>query len=155
MSLGFRNVDADPGDPVDTWPYEALVTAIERGSVRHWAQITGAIRRDPWGRVARVVESYLGYADRSGATELLRRAIDRSRAEADAVDREAVATRVRDLIADSGLTAAQFASRIGTSASRLSTYATGKVMPSAALLLRMERLGSGAPNRQPTAGSGR
>jgi hypothetical protein len=139
VSLRFRNVDADPADPVETWPYEALATAIERGSARDWARISATIRADPWGRVARAVETYLGYADRSGATELLRRAIDRSRTDADAADRTAVAARVRELIVRSGLTAAQFASRIGTSASRLSTYRSGRVMPSAALLLRMER----------------
>lgn len=139
MSLTFRNVDADPTDPVETWPYEALVAAIERGSVRDWARVVGAIRRDPWGDVARSIEDYLGYADRSGVSALMRRALDRSRSAADAADRAAVAARVRDLVAQSGLTAAQFASRIGTSASRLSTYASGKVVPSAALLMRMER----------------
>jgi transcriptional regulator with XRE-family HTH domain len=49
---------------------------------------------------------------------------------------------VRSTIALSGLNMTEFASRIGTSASRLSTYATGKVTPSAALMLRIRRLGS-------------
>jgi len=40
-------------------------------------------------------------------------------------------------IDESALSRAEFASRIGTSTSRLSTYATGKVIPSAALLVRM------------------
>jgi transcriptional regulator with XRE-family HTH domain len=40
----------------------------------------------------------------------------------------------------SGLSRAAFASRIGTSASRLSTYSSGKVIPSATLLLRIRRL---------------
>ena len=34
--LRFRNVDADPADDVGTWPYEALVTAIDRGLVPDW-----------------------------------------------------------------------------------------------------------------------
>lgn len=38
------------------------------------------------------------------------------------------------------LSRAQFASQIGTSASRLSTYVNGKVTPSAALLVRMRRV---------------
>jgi transcriptional regulator with XRE-family HTH domain len=46
---------------------------------------------------------------------------------------------VRHAIESSGLTAADFAASIGTSASRLSTYANGKVIPSAAMLLRIER----------------
>jgi transcriptional regulator with XRE-family HTH domain len=41
------------------------------------------------------------------------------------------------MIDESGLSRAEFVSRIGTSASRLFTYATGKVTPSAALLMRM------------------
>ena len=43
-------------------------------------------------------------------------------------------------ITRSGLTAAQFADLVGTSASRLSTDATGRVTPSAAMLVRIERL---------------
>ena len=47
---------------------------------------------------------------------------------------------VEALVSESGLSLAEFASRIGTSRSRLSTYRSGRVTPSAALLLRMERL---------------
>ena len=52
------------------------------------------------------------------------------------------AARVRAAVDRSGLTNAQFAELVGTSASRLSTYLSGKVTPSAALLLRMERAAS-------------
>jgi len=140
VTLRFRHVDADPSDPVETWPYEALVAAVERGTVRDWARITRVLTRDPWGEVARSVEAYLGYADASGVTALLRRAVDRARSEAEAADREAVAAHVRELVAGSGLTAGRFAVRAGTSSSRLSTYATGKVVPSAAMMLRLERV---------------
>lgn len=144
MTLAFRNVDADPADPVRTWPFEALVTAIERGSVRDWARISVALKRDPWGDVARAVEDYLSYADRSGATQLFRRVIDQARANRDAADRARVAARVRALVAGSHLTAATFAVRAGTSASRLSTYVTGKVVPSATTMLRLERVAQSA-----------
>lgn len=140
MTLAFRHVDADPSDPVETWPYEALVAAIERGTVRDWARITRSVTGDPWGEVSRSVEAYLGYADPSGVTSLLRRAVDRARSEAEDADRAAVAARVRELVATSGLTAARFAVRAGTSSSRLSTYVTGKVVPSAAMMLRLERV---------------
>lgn len=49
-----------------------------------------------------------------------------------------VKRRVADAIAVSGLILRDFANRVGTSASRLSTYATGKVQPSAAMFLRIE-----------------
>ncbi len=55
-------------------------------------------------------------------------------------EREQVAREVRALISSSGLTAAEFAARLGTSASRLSTYSSGKVSPSAALMVRMRRV---------------
>jgi DNA-binding transcriptional regulator YiaG len=140
VSVSFRNVDANPSDPVQTWPYEALIAAIERGTIGDWAKITAAVRRDPWGEVSRSLEDYVGYAEKSGITELLSRAVRQARADAELADRSQVAARVRQLIRESGLTAAAFASRAGTSASRLSTYASGRVVPSAAMMLRLERV---------------
>ncbi len=88
MTVRFRNVDV-PDDRVEAWPYEALVTAIERGTIGDWARVGRAIGAAPWGEVARQVEDYLGYADEPGVTALLRRRIARARAEereADAAD---------------------------------------------------------------------
>ena len=140
MSLQFRNVDASPSDPVETWPYEALVTAIERGLVPDWQPIFAEIRQNPWGSVARRIDQYLTYAPSGGITTLFGLAVVSAREDCEAEERADVAERVRSAIASSGLTAAQFAERIGTSASRLSTYATGSVCPSAHMLLRIERL---------------
>ena len=70
----------------------------------------------------------------------LRLAAARARDAAEADERRQVAEQVRSLIVSSGLTRSQFAMQISTSASRLSTYATGKVTPSATLLLRMQSL---------------
>lgn len=146
MALRFRNVDASPSDPVDTWPYEALVTAIERGLVTDWQPIFTEIKESPWGPVSRKIERYLHYAPRSGITTLFRLAIERARAHREERERAAVAAQVREAIAASGLTAAQFAERIGTSASRLSTYATGSVCPSAHMLVRMRSLAGTQPS---------
>lgn len=140
MNVALRNVIADPASPVTQWPYEALVTAIERGTVGDWARIAQAIDADPWGSVARQVEEYLGYREPWGVGRLLRRAVRRARQKAESGERVVVAERVRALIAASGLSQLEFASRIGTSRSRLSTYGTGKVVPSAALMVRMENL---------------
>jgi len=139
MVLQFRNVEASPEDDVRTWPYEALVTAIDRGLVPDWQPIFAEIRRSPWGRVARRVERYLRYREPDGAGTLFALAIERAREDSDRAAKAEVATRVRDAIERSGLTDAQFAELVGTSASRLSTYATGKVTPSAAMLVRIER----------------
>ena len=140
MALQFRNVDASPSDPVDTWPYEALVTAIERGLVPDWQPIFAELKASPWGPVSRKIERYLQYAPCSGITTLVRLAIERARANCEERERAEVAAQVRQAIAASGLTAAQFADRIGTSASRLSTYANGSVCPSAHMLVRIRSL---------------
>lgn len=140
MSHGFRNVEVPADAPVERWPYEALVTAIERGTITDWALLTRSIRRDPWGPVARQVELYLSYAEAWGVGPLIARAIASARAQAEADERAAVAEEISSLVEQSGLTPAEFAIRIGTSRSRLSTYRNGRVTPSAALVVRMRRL---------------
>lgn len=137
--LVFRNIDASPRDPVESWPYEGLVTAIERGSLSDWRRIAEAIRRAPWGSVARDVEAYAAYGDEADTAELLMEAIRRARRRAEQADRAEVTRRVGAAIRRSGLPARRFAAEVGTSASRLSTYRSGSVQPSAAMLLRIER----------------
>jgi transcriptional regulator with XRE-family HTH domain len=138
-TLTFRNVDASPDEPVSEWPLEAIQTALERGGLSHWRRLASEVRADPWGPVARRLEEVLRYSRPYGVAEAMERAIARAREATEARERKAVATEIRELVRASGLTRAEFASRIGTSASRLSTYATGKVTPSAALLTRMRR----------------
>lgn len=138
-TLVFRNVDASPDDPVSQWPLEAIQTALERGGLTHWRRLAEAVRAHPWGPVARKLEEVLTYSRPYGVADAFERAIARARADAEASEREAVAQEVERLVAASGLSRAEFAARIGTSPSRLSTYATGKVTPSAALLVRMRQ----------------
>lgn len=140
MALQFRNVDASPDDDVRTWPYEALVAAVDRGLVPDWQPVFAEIRRSPWGSVARRIERYLGYREPDGVGTLFQLAIDRARADAEAADRDEVATRVAAAVARSGLSKGRFAEMVGTSPSRLSTYLSGKVVPSAAMLVRIERM---------------
>lgn len=147
MALRFRNVDASPEDDVRTWPYEALVTAIDRGLVPDWRPIFDEIRRSPWGPVARRVERYLAYRESDGTSTLFALALERARDDRSSEERAEVAARIRAAVAGSGLTGAEFAALVGTSASRLSTYASGKVTPSAAMLVRIERAGGAAGRR--------
>ena len=60
--------------------------------------------------------------------------------QAEAAERALVAEEVRQLVDVSGLSLTEFASRMGTSVSRLSTYRSGRVTPSAALMTRMRRV---------------
>ena len=137
--LAFRNVDVLPGDPVTEWPLEAIQTALERGGLEHWRRLADAIWVDPWGPIARRVEEVLSYSRPYGTAAVFERTIARARKAAEASERDAVAAEIDRLVRASGLSRAEFASRVGTSASRLSTYVTGKVIPSAALVVRMRR----------------
>lgn len=139
-----RNVTVDASAPVSTWPYEALVALLERGSSKDWAVLTGEIDHDPWGPVARQVEEYLAQEEPPGLAPLLRGAIARSRDQAEAEERAQVCHDIARLVSESGLGMGEFARRIGTSRSRLSTYRNGRVVPSATLVKRMERVAAQA-----------
>lgn len=83
--LVFRNVDASPEDPVETWPYEAVVTAIERGSLSDRRRIAHVIARDPWGRLSEDVLAYAEYGEEADVAALLVEAVRRARAATPAV----------------------------------------------------------------------
>jgi DNA-binding transcriptional regulator YiaG len=134
--LRFRNIDADPSAPVETWPQEGVQAALERGSITDYRRLAAAVRRAPWGPFARGLEHVLTYSQPYGAAALMRRAIDAARAQADADARAEVARQLNAAREASGLTRAEFAARLGTSASRMSTYLSGAVTPSASLLVR-------------------
>ncbi len=140
----FRHVTTNPDDPVSTWPTEAVHAALERGDLDDWGRLTAEIGREPWGRTARQVEEVLSFDRPYGVAELMDEVIARARARAAVSERLEVAQEVRDAIARSGLSQAEFASRLGTSPSRLSTYATGRVTPSAALMVRIRRVAGSA-----------
>jgi DNA-binding transcriptional regulator YiaG len=140
VSLRFRNLDVTPAAPVESWPTEGVLAAVERGFLSDWRRIVAAVRRDPWGPVARRLEQALEVSEAYGTRPLLERALARARADAAAAERAEVARRVRALLDSSGLSRAAFAESIGTSAPRLSTYLSGKVAPSSTLLVRMERV---------------
>jgi hypothetical protein len=138
-ALRFRNLDASPDDPVETWPFEGILAAVERGTLPDWRRMAAAIRADPWGPVAQQVLEAVRLARPYGTTELFEAVIDSARKEAVDSERTQVAIEVRQLVASSGLSAQDFALRLGTSRSRLSTYMSGKVVPSATLMIRMRR----------------
>jgi DNA-binding transcriptional regulator YiaG len=143
-ALKFRNITASVDDPVETWPFEGILSAVERGTLPDWQRLAAAIRADPWGPVAQQVLEAVEMSRTYGIGELLTTVIERARQEAADAEREQVAGEIRDLLARSGLSRQDFALRLGTSRSRLSTYMTGKVMPSATLMLRIRRVSARA-----------
>jgi hypothetical protein len=146
--VAFRNVDGSSDDDVRGWPFEALTAALGRGLVRDWRPLLDEVRRHPWGSFARRMERAAASVDDRSLRALVDRAIRTARAEHEQAERDEVARRVRGAVERSGLTASGFAAEIGTSPSRLSTYMTGRVTPSAAMLVRIERVAgdtSGGP----------
>ncbi|MDN5914807.1 MAG: hypothetical protein L0I76_06810 [Pseudonocardia sp.] len=71
MTLTFRNLDVSPDDPVENWPTEAVLTALERGGLGQWRRLAAAIRADPWGPVAGRVEEALSVTRPYGVSELM------------------------------------------------------------------------------------
>lgn len=149
-TLRFRNIDASPDDPVAHWGVEGILAAIDRGSLPHWRRVAATVRDDPWGPVAADLAQALRLAEDVGVGATLERLLAQARDDADASARAEVRRRLLALVNASGLTAAQFAHRLGTSPSRMSTYLRGKVVPSAALLVRSETV---AENARRDAGS--
>lgn len=139
-ALKFRNISASPDDPVVTWPFEGILTAIDRGTIPDWRRLAQAILVDPWGPVAQQVLEAIQISRPYGTTELLEGVVARARKLALEAERDEVALEVREIVSRSGLSRQDFADRIGTSRPRLSTYMAGKVVPSAALMVRMRRV---------------
>jgi predicted XRE-type DNA-binding protein len=139
-ALKFRNVTASPDDPVQTWPFEGILAAVERGTLPDWRRLAKVIQADPWGPVAQQVLEAVRLSHPYGTTELLEGVVSHARKLAGDSERSEVAAEVGRLVGGSGLSQRDFADRIGTSRSRLSTYMSGKVVPSAALMVRMRRV---------------
>ena len=139
-ALKFRNITGSPDDPVDSWPFEGILAAIERGTLPDWRRLAAVIRADPWGPVAQQVLEAVHLSRPYGTAELLEGVVGRARKLAADSEREDVAAEVRELVSRSRLSTQDFAERMGTSRSRLSTYMSGKVVPSAALMVRMRRV---------------
>lgn len=140
MPLTFRNLTTDPSEPVANWPTEAVQTAVERGDLADWHRLAAEVGRQPWGRTARQLEEVLSYSRPYGIAEAMEMMIARARKRAEDAEREEVAAEIRCAVDGSRLSRAEFASRVGTSTSRLSTYLSGKVVPSATFMVRIRRL---------------
>jgi DNA-binding transcriptional regulator YiaG len=140
-ALKFRNIDASPDDPIETWPFEGIFAVVERGTLPDWRRLAEAIEADPWGPVAQQVLEAVELSRPYGTTELLEGVVERARKDAADAERAEVASEIKRLVSESGLSVREFATRMGTSRPRLSTYMSGKVVPSAAIMLRIRRIG--------------
>ncbi len=78
-ALRFRNIDASPDDPVETWPFEGILAAVERGTLPDWRRLAKAIQADPWGPVAQQVLEAVRLSRPYGTAELLEGMVARAR----------------------------------------------------------------------------
>ncbi|MEZ3162135.1 helix-turn-helix transcriptional regulator [Microbacterium sp. BWT-B31] len=138
MALAFRNLTVSPADPVAEWGVEGMVAALERGGVDDWRKIALAVVADPAGPIAEDFAEAAAVAEASGAVAVTRSTI----ALLIESPRTAALRRIVRAYQATGYTQAEAARRLGTSPSRLSTYLSGKVMPSAEFLVRLESMAS-------------
>jgi DNA-binding transcriptional regulator YiaG len=129
-------------------------TALERGDLADWHRIAAEIGAYPWGKTARRVEEVLSHSRPYGIADAMELVLSGARDRAEARERAAVAAEVGEAIRHSGLSRGEFAAQVGTSASRLSTYASGKVVPSATLMIRIRNLADGVSSEQISKGCG-
>lgn len=152
----LRLLMVDDGEDVRPLPdldsEEALLEVFRDGDAALWRRLVGTALSEPWtGRT----ENHLSLLDpdrRPGEVMGIRALADMARRIAEEDERRAVADHIRSTIAGTGLTQREFAALVGTSPSRLSTYVTGSVTPSAAMLLRINRMAkrARANGRRPT-----
>jgi DNA-binding transcriptional regulator YiaG len=134
MTVGDRAPEPPPINDLDD-----LLTVFRDGDVLTWRALAGATRAEPWSGA---IDKHMAMLDPEAQAAELRSlqavsAMIRRIVEDD--ERAAIASHIRNAIAETGLTQREFAALVGTSSSRLSTYATGAVTPSAAMLLRINR----------------
>lgn len=141
--------DGDDGAPPRMRTATDVLRMFHEGDVSLWRRLVTAALADPWaGRT----EFFLGLIDpvrHPGEHAGVAALSDLARRIAEEDERRAVADHIRTTIAATGLTQREFATLVGTSPSRLSTYVTGSVTPSAAMLLRINRMAKRARNAGP------
>ncbi len=130
--LRFRNLNVSPSDPVDRWGVEGLLAAIERGTAPDWVRVLSAIRAAPVGDLREELDEALSLAD-GGGVHVFQLALQRM----DESSEGRALRRMQRSLRMAEMSITEFAQRVGTSRSRMSTYLAGKVMPAADLVERM------------------
>lgn len=133
--LVFRNIDAAESHPVETWGFEGLLTALDRGGLSQWRRIGEAVRNDPWGKVASGLEEVFQVAEDSGAVALLQKVLSDARQ----TDKQSFGEQFTVLLEEPGMTQAQAAAFLGTSRTRVNSYCNGAVTPSAIVVERLRQ----------------
>ncbi|HWJ66944.1 MAG TPA: helix-turn-helix transcriptional regulator [Nocardioides sp.] len=137
-ALVFQDLDPDRTTDQVTSVLQFL-NLVERGSIVEWRDQLGMVAASPWGPYADHLLLLARESEQPEVLAVVEAAIEECREWCRDQERDQVAREIRHLVAVSGSSQREFAARIGTSPSRLSTYVRGTVTPSAAMLLRIQR----------------
>lgn len=140
MAVAFRNVDVPTDAPVEDWGFEGVLAAVDRGDLSDWRRLAAAVAGGPRGGFVDLLEEVLDAAEDVGAAAVLRGYIALTLQRQEQRERAAVAAELTSLWKASGLDQATYASRLGTSRSRLNTYLNGRTVPLATFLVRAREL---------------
>uniref|UniRef100_UPI0016005E23 helix-turn-helix domain-containing protein n=1 Tax=Nocardioides stalactiti TaxID=2755356 RepID=UPI0016005E23 len=138
VALLAEGIDPDQSLPVIRTSAQ-LRGVVDGGSVLEWRHHLAMIAASPWSPYSDHLLDMALQAELPQVVAVVERFTELCRAQNKEREREQVADEVRRLVAASGVTQRQFAKWVGTSPSRLSTYVSGSVTPSASLMLRMTR----------------
>jgi hypothetical protein len=155
VSIAFRNVDVEPGSSPDEWPFEAVLAALERGALSDWRVLAAAVRDQPWGPCAQAIDAIVSWGELGAVGTLFAETLRRARVDFDRTTAERYGAWIRNVRRSLGMSLREFAPRIGTSASRLSSYEQGAVAPGVAILGRVERISGQRVGESPAASEAR
>ncbi len=140
--IGFRlvmaGVDPDARGPLITTPEE--IAECDGSGINGWRGQVAHVAANPWNPYVADVTALAVAADRPVFAAVLSKARKIYVERFERRERELVGKEIRRLVAVSGLTQRDFARRMGTSASRVSTYVNGLVTPSASMMIRIQRV---------------
>lgn len=153
IDLVFADIDSSR-EASSIRSVDDLHDAVDHGSLAEWRGLLGVLVRCPWGPDATGLVAIAGRSERPHVMVEMMAVVARCRECYKDREREQVANEIRNLVASSGLSQREFAARIGTSPSRLSSYVSGTVTPSAAVVVRIQRVAR-APQRSARVGSGK
>lgn len=134
MPLRFRNIDANPDDPVEDWGFEGMLAALDRGYAADWRKLVAALAMNP--ALLPLFDEARAAAESNATVALIEAALH----EATRTPEEEALDRLRDAFRGTGLTQAALAARLGTSRPRLNSYLTGRVTPAMDVLVAVERI---------------
>lgn len=138
--MRFRNSALDPSAAVEEWGYDNVLTAVDRGGLGDWRRLIAAVRRAPYGAVARQLEvaTQMAAPEAPAAAAALAEKLASIRAAHQEELQRTAGRRIRAARSRSGLTQAELAERAGISQPLLSSYERGRIQPTLPVLMRLE-----------------